>query len=290
MAETKTYRGNCHCGTFVFELTGPEITAAHECTCSICYKKGATWTFPGESSSFKIVKGDENDLKEYLFGSKKTHYKFCPTCGTSLYGTAPTMPPGMNMAVNTRAIQDLKIWDLSVNTFDGANTGAPYEAPEFKGEEPPAEIDGGKTYHGSCHCGAVTVAIKTKPLDETYDAMIAECNCSIDQRAGAVWIYASESQVSISGAENLRRYDFGRFDWSFAFCQACGIPVVRRQLPKTEEDLAAMDERRRGFMVRMKDKTPVNLRLLNGFDVSKSGLKVSKNDGWEACNPQYVNP
>lgn len=37
--------------------------------------------------------------------------------------------------------------------------------------------------HGSCHCGAVTLAVKVKPL-ETWDISkeeerIVECNCSI---------------------------------------------------------------------------------------------------------------
>jgi hypothetical protein len=48
--------------------------------------------------------------------------------------------------------------------------------------EPTANIDGGKLYDGSCHCGAVTLAFKTKPLDETFDGRVIDCDCSICRR------------------------------------------------------------------------------------------------------------
>lgn len=43
--------------------------------------------------------------------------------------------------------------------------------------------------HGSCHCGAVTMALKVKPL-EIYDISnekerIIECNCSICMRVSS---------------------------------------------------------------------------------------------------------
>jgi hypothetical protein len=70
MAEDpKTYRGNCHCGAFVFEVTTPEIKSVTACNCSICTKKGYLWIFP--QSPISIVKGD-GALKEYAFGPKKT--------------------------------------------------------------------------------------------------------------------------------------------------------------------------------------------------------------------------
>ena len=62
----KTYRGNCHCGAFIFELTSPEIKTVFECNCSICSKKGYAWLFPG-ADNFKPVKGDVKDLTEYTF-------------------------------------------------------------------------------------------------------------------------------------------------------------------------------------------------------------------------------
>ena len=71
----KTYRGNCHCGAFVFECKSPEIKKASTCDCSICRKKGYLWTFPGEAN-VTVVKG-EGSLTEYTFGSKNLVHKVC---------------------------------------------------------------------------------------------------------------------------------------------------------------------------------------------------------------------
>ena len=76
-ALTKTYRGNCHCGAFVYTLTVPEITKVSSCDCSICSKKAALWTVVSNpDEQFKVVKGDEeNDLSVYQFGSKAFLHK-----------------------------------------------------------------------------------------------------------------------------------------------------------------------------------------------------------------------
>lgn len=70
----KTYRGNCHCGAFVYEAQLPEINSAAQCNCSICYKKGYLWLFPGPGD-FQVVKGDEADLRVYTFGEGTTLHK-----------------------------------------------------------------------------------------------------------------------------------------------------------------------------------------------------------------------
>lgn len=75
MTETeplKSYRGNCHCGAFVFELNVPEIKLANECNCSICKKKGYMFTFPGDAMT--VVKG-EDSLKEYTFNEGNTKHR-----------------------------------------------------------------------------------------------------------------------------------------------------------------------------------------------------------------------
>lgn len=64
---TKKYRGNCHCGAFVFEIEAPEIKTATECQCSICTKKGYLWTKP--SKAMTVIKG-EGTLVRYAFGAK----------------------------------------------------------------------------------------------------------------------------------------------------------------------------------------------------------------------------
>ena len=65
----KTYRGNCHCGAFVYEADLPEITSAIECNCSICVKKGYLFVFLGRDK-FRVVKGSEDQLTVYAFGTR----------------------------------------------------------------------------------------------------------------------------------------------------------------------------------------------------------------------------
>lgn len=100
------------------------------------------------------------------------------------------------------------------SVYDGKALPQPYKAPAYTGPEPTAEVENGRICkhdwhrhvlhrlslplrrsaadrprsvppkdHGSCHCGAVTLAVKVKPL-ETWDISIdeeriVECNCSI---------------------------------------------------------------------------------------------------------------
>jgi hypothetical protein len=69
----KTYRGNCHCTAYVYEVTVPEIKQASECNCSVCYKKAALWVFP-KPSDVKFVKGDPSTLTRYNFSKNQfTH-------------------------------------------------------------------------------------------------------------------------------------------------------------------------------------------------------------------------
>jgi hypothetical protein len=66
--EPRTYRGNCHCGAFVYEAQLPEIKSALECNCSICHKKGYLWVIT-EPAKFDIVKGTSDTLSRYTVGS-----------------------------------------------------------------------------------------------------------------------------------------------------------------------------------------------------------------------------
>jgi len=49
----------------------------------------------------------------------------------------------------------------------------------YNGPEPSSSVENVKTYHGSCHCGAVTLALKSAPLDKDYPDAVMECACSI---------------------------------------------------------------------------------------------------------------
>ena len=70
----KTYRGNCHCGAFVYEVDlAADIKATAQCNCSVCTKKGYLWSLP-IGDSFKVVKGDEKDLSVYTFGKETVRH------------------------------------------------------------------------------------------------------------------------------------------------------------------------------------------------------------------------
>ncbi|KAL2255735.1 hypothetical protein VTK26DRAFT_2791 [Humicola hyalothermophila] len=161
MSETeavKKYRGNCHCGAFVFEVELPEIKTVSECNCSICRKKGYLWVSPKQPPT--IVK-DEGRLVRYAFASKGIHHHFCGYCGSPVWGTAASYPEDQTMSINARVLQDLDIWSLDVKQLDGARLDPQYVTTPYSGPEPsPAGFENGKVYHGSCHCGAVTAAVK----------------------------------------------------------------------------------------------------------------------------------
>lgn len=95
----KTYRGNCHCGAFIYEATLPEITSYSECNCSICRKKGYAWLFASEGQ-LDIVKGSIDELASYTFNNGIFVHRFCPTCGTGVLAQNINNPSAVTTAIN----------------------------------------------------------------------------------------------------------------------------------------------------------------------------------------------
>jgi hypothetical protein len=81
-----TYRGNCHCGAFVYEVKLPEITSYTECNCSICRKKGYAYLIPNQ---LDIVKGSVDELSSYTFNEGRFVHRFCRNCGTGVLVSSP---------------------------------------------------------------------------------------------------------------------------------------------------------------------------------------------------------
>ncbi|KAH7316998.1 glutathione-dependent formaldehyde-activating enzyme [Stachybotrys elegans] len=282
------YRGNCHCKAFVYEAELPEITSGYACNCSICSKKAYLWAFPDEQFRFTIVKGDENTLRKYSFGPGKLTHSFCPTCATPVLGE---LNEKQERALNIRAIQGINAWDVEKIPYDGASLGSPYVPPEHKGPLP-EPIEGHKLYTGSCHCGAVTLAFMTKPLDETFDEVTADCSCSICSRNGYFWTYPKKEQVVLhaSNPDDLGKYSFGpRFLLIKTFCKICGVCMTNQHSMMTEEErIAKGAEPDGGFADFMKALHPVNLRVFHDVDVSK--LKAPEYRDGTKFPPSYVNP
>ncbi|PTB69212.1 hypothetical protein BBK36DRAFT_1112129 [Trichoderma citrinoviride] len=288
--ETKnvTYRGNCHCGAFVFETTLPEpLKSAFHCDCSICTKKGYLWVFPGKGN-VEVVKGSLEGLTAYVFGPKKLKHLFCPKCATPVAGSSEDEEADLQLALNAHSFQNLVTWDLERVPYDGASRGEPYKPPVHKGALPTPDADDERVYTGSCHCGAVTVATASKPLDETFEGAI-ECNCSSCERTAAIWTYHPNKAVILAGDEaNIGRYQFSRRMLSKVFCKTCGVILLNQFNELTEEEVEALPERLRGFYDGQREFTGVNARVLHGVDVGK--LNTRKVDGFNKIPGDYVNP
>jgi hypothetical protein len=81
-----------------------------------------------------------------------------------------------------------------------------------------------KTYHGSCHCGAVRFECDLDLAKGT-----SKCNCSICGK-GRFWkaIVMAPSFRLRQGAEALSEYQFGSHVIHHLFCKQCGIKPFGR--------------------------------------------------------------
>lgn len=269
--ELKTYQGNCHCGAFKFNIKIPELTSVTECNCSICFKKGYKWVFPGPGC-FTVEKGEGN-LKDYRFGKCSILHKFCPTCGTGVMTERPGIAPGdVNIWINARALQDVDLWSLKVEKYNGAAVEPFYKPPAFNGPEPTAEIENSKLYTGSCHCGAVTLALKNDGPLSTEVELIGECDCSICSRNGRTLTYRSPSHISIclTPGTSLTSYSFAQKIYIHKFCPVCGVSVSVDDTSDPAKILMA-----------------VNLKCFE--DVEWDDIKIFRAD-LKKLEPQYVVP
>ncbi len=76
-----------------------------------------------------------------------------------------------------------------------------------------------KTYHGSCHCGAVPTKSRSILSAGTF-----RCNCSICMKKRS-WlaVAAPEDFRLLSGQEKLGEYQFASRKLHHLFCKNCGI-------------------------------------------------------------------
>ena len=76
-----------------------------------------------------------------------------------------------------------------------------------------------KTYHGSCHCGAVRFEADLDLTQPTY-----RCNCSICRRT-RFWpaVARADGFRLLSGQDVLTQYLFNRRKNQHYFCRQCGV-------------------------------------------------------------------
>jgi hypothetical protein len=109
-------------------------------------------------------------------------------------------------------------------------------------------------YQGSCHCGNIAFEVEGDLQG------VAECNCSICSKRGALWWFVPREQVRFSTPEsNLSIYQFGKKVIKHHFCSVCGCGPIGFGSNNGQEMAA------------------INARCLDGVDLS--ALSVKQVDG-----------
>ena len=73
-------------------------------------------------------------------------------------------------------------------------------------------------YKGSCHCGQIAFEV------EGELTQVADCNCSICSRMGALhWFVPRDALRLLTPESGLATYTFGKHVIKHHFCPKCGI-------------------------------------------------------------------
>ena len=112
-------------------------------------------------------------------------------------------------------------------------------------------------YVGGCHCGRVRFRV-TADLDR-----VTYCNFSMCSKKGFLHLIVPSEQFElVSGKDDLTTYTFNTGVAKHTFCKHCGIHAFYR--PRSDPD-----------------KIDVNVRCLDGVDVSMLSIKAFDGKNWE---------
>jgi len=93
-------------------------------------------------------------------------------------------------------------------------------------------------YKGSCHCGQIAFEV------EGELTQVADCNCSICSRKGALlWFVARDKLRLLTPEENLATYTFNKHAIKHRFCPTCGIHPFGEAADPAGKRMAAINVR-----------------------------------------------
>ena len=119
-------------------------------------------------------------------------------------------------------------------------------------------------YEGGCHCGRVRFRV-TADLDR-----VTECNCSMCGKKGFLHLIVPPERFELlCGKEDLATYQFNTKVARHTFCKVCGIHPF--YVPRSDPD-----------------KIDVNVRCLDGIDVSTLTLRPFDGCHWEEAMQRRV--
>jgi hypothetical protein len=117
---------------------------------------------------------------------------------------------------------------------------------------------------GGCHCGRVRFRV-TADLDR-----VTECNCSICAKKGFLHLIVPPERFELlNGKDDLTAYQFNTKTAKHTFCKVCGVHPF--YVPRSDPD-----------------KIDVNVRCLDGIELSAIPMKLFDGRNWEAAIQQHV--
>jgi hypothetical protein len=112
-----------------------------------------------------------------------------------------------------------------------------------------------KTYHGSCHCGAVRYEARSAPITE-----VLSCNCSMCRRKGTLLAFIPAAGFTLAqGGEALTDYQFNRKAIHHLFCRTCGVTSFARGTSLDGSEMVALN-------VRCLDEVDLDALKINAVD------------------------
>jgi hypothetical protein len=118
----------------------------------------------------------------------------------------------------------------------------------------PLRQGSGQAVTGSCHCGAVRIAVPRVP------EWVASCNCSICRRTGALVAYYPTDEVRVEG--KTETYVTGDRFIRFHHCPTCACHTHWDANPE-----ALAGDLPDGVRDALTSRMGINARLLDGFEM-----------------------